>query len=301
MAEQIWKIGDFTLMNLIETEEFEHFSAGALGFLAGADASAVAKLEWPRRGWIDSDGKISWSNQSFLLEANGRRYIIDTCVGNNKPRRLDYNVLETDFLHRLSAIWDPRTINGVICTHLHVDHVGWNTRLEKGEWVPTFPNAEYFFVHSEFNHWQDFLSDPHAEDIYPDEFFRDNVDGKAVFTDSVLPVLEAGQAVLIPADAEIAPGIRLIPSGGHTPGHASIEIESGGEVAAITGDLLHSPFQVTFPEWSSPLDTDMAESAISRIELLKRWENSGALVLGTHFGGKTAGRIIREGSRLGLS
>ena len=144
----------------------------------------------------------------------------------------------------------------MICTHLHVDHVGWNTTLTDGEWKPTFANAEHYFVGSEFEHWKHYADDPEAPLAYRTQWARDMVDGAAVFDDSVRPVAEAGLVRFVEPGVHIAPGIRLAPSPGHTPGHVSVEIESEGERAVITGDMMHSVLQIARPDWSSVLDTD---------------------------------------------
>lgn len=302
MPTHEWTIGDAVITNVVEVEESGPVALGAVEFLPGATESAIRGLRWPWNGWVDENDEISWSNQSFLLEIGGRRVVIDTCVGNNKPRALEYNRLQTDFIDRFRALgWDPESVDIVLCTHLHIDHVGWNTTLEDGKWVPTFPNARYVFVREEYEHWRDFAADPHADDVYPDDFARDNVDGKAVYADSIAPVVDAGLVDLVEVDATIVPGVSLVPSPGHTPGHACVEISSGGAKAVITGDVMHSPFQISYPEWSATLDTDPEQAARSRQAMVERWAEEDALVIGTHFGGKTAGKVIREGDRFGLA
>lgn len=303
MNTRQWHIGNATITAIVEVEEYGPVAGGALDYIPDASEAAVRELRWPwENGWVDADDQIPWSNQSLLVQDGDTTVLIDTCVGNNKPRALDFNRLETDFMERLVAAGGaPEDVDFVLCTHLHIDHVGWNTTLVDGAWVPTFPDSTYFFVEKEYEHWRDFAADPNAESVYVDDFARDNVDGKAVYADSVAPVVDAGLVKFVSAGDEILPGIRLVASPGHTPGHVCVEIESAGAKAVITGDSMHSPLQISYPEWSAVLDTDMEGSAESRKRMIQRWADEEFLVIGTHFGGKTAGYVIREGERFGLS
>jgi len=165
----------------------------------------------------------------------------------------------------------------VLCTHLHVDHVGWNTRLVDGQWVPTFANARYVFGRAEYEHWRDHSDAP---------------DRAAVFNDSVKPIADAGNADLVASDARLTEEITLIPTPGHSPGHLSLHIVSDGEEALLSGDVAHHPCQMAHLDWSSTVDSDPAQSAATRRQLFSRFADRPILVIGGHF---DAGQIRREG------
>ena len=165
----------------------------------------------------------------------------------------------------------------MLCTHLHVDHVGWNTKLIGGQWVPTFANARYVFGKAEYEYWRDHSDEP---------------DKAAVFNDSVKPVVDAGKADLVASDARLCDEITLIPTPGHSPGHMSVHIRSDGEEALLTGDVAHHPCQMAHLDWSSTADSDPVQSAATRRELFGRFADTPTLVIGGHF---NAGRIRRDG------
>jgi glyoxylase-like metal-dependent hydrolase (beta-lactamase superfamily II) len=176
-----------------------------------------------------------------------------------------------------AAGFAPDSIDTVLCTHLHVDHVGWNTRLVGGQWVPTFANARYVFGKTEFEHWRDHSDEP---------------DKKAVFDDSVKPIADAGKADLVPSDHRLTDEITLIPTPGHSPGHMSILIRSDGEQGLLTGDVAHHPCQMAHLDWSSTADSDQTQSATTRATLFGRFADTPTLVIGGHF---SAGHIRRDG------
>ncbi|MGA2952841.1 MAG: MBL fold metallo-hydrolase, partial [Caulobacteraceae bacterium] len=165
-------------------------------------------------------------------------------------------------------------------THLHVDHVGWNTMLENGRWVPTFPKARYLLGREEYAHWSSVDED----------------ETQQILADSVRPIFDAGLADLVEMDHVISPEVRLIPSVGHTPGHVCVVIESQGERAVITGDSTHHPCQIAHPDWSPVFDSDQVQSAKTRARLFAEWADEETLVIGTHFSAPTAGRIRRDGT-----
>jgi glyoxylase-like metal-dependent hydrolase (beta-lactamase superfamily II) len=240
------------------------------------------------RGWLaphflDDKGRLLQSIHTFVLQAPGLTALVDTCVGNDKDRggRAPFHMMRTSFLEDLRAAgFPPESIDVVVCTHLHVDHVGWNTRLDHGRWVPTFPRARHLFARQEWEHW----SSERDEDT------------KRIMADSVQPVLDAGLADLVDTDHRISDEIWFEPTPGHTPGHVSVRLRSGEGEAVITGDLMHHPIQMAEPQWATPFDTDAEQARKTRRAFCERYADTGVTVLGTHFHDPTAGRIVRHGS-----
>ena len=223
------------------------------------------------------------SIHALLVEAPGRRIIVDTCLGNDKKdRRIPtWNDRAGPFLADLTAAgFAPDSIDTVLCTHLHVDHVGWNTRWDGANWVPTFPKAKYLFGRVEYEHWS--RQSTRADMVH-------------VFGDSVAPIMGAGLAQLVEWDHEICAEIKLTPSTGHSPGHASVLISSRGEHAMITGDFAHHPCQMAHPEWASTADFDKPAAEATRRRMFGDLAGKPVLVIGTHFAGPTAGHIERDG------
>jgi glyoxylase-like metal-dependent hydrolase (beta-lactamase superfamily II) len=250
--------------------------------LAEAAPEAVARhADWLAPHFLTAEGKFLASIHAFVVRAPDLTLLVDTCVGNDKTRRQpQWHLQRTSFLHDLAAAGvPPESVDLVLCTHLHVDHVGWNTRLDGGRWVPTFPRARYLFARTEWEHWQ-------AEQ---DE------EARTLMADSVRPVVDAGLADLVGMDHRISDEIALEPTPGHTPGHVSVRLESAGEAAVITGDLMHHPIQCGEPEWNSRFCVDGAGARAMRRACLGRWSAEGIRVLGTHFATPTAGRVMPHG------
>jgi glyoxylase-like metal-dependent hydrolase (beta-lactamase superfamily II) len=224
--------------------------------------------------------------QTFVIRLGGETILVDTCVGNHKlrPGLPAWSEMATDFPQRLSAHGvEPADVDLVICTHLHFDHVGWNTvPAEGGGWAPTFPRARHILSEPEFSYWRQL----------PD---RETADDRAGFTDSVLPVYEAGLVDLVAPDHEPRPGLRLLPTPGHTPGHVSVLVESAGARALVSGDALHHPGQLAHPEWGIFSDFDPERARRSRVDLLGMCADTGTLLIGTHFPPPTAVRVKRVG------
>ena len=266
-----WNIGDVSITKVLEMEKHWPFSA----LLPGAE-EVIDDLDWLRPDFVTDEGRMKLSIHALVIESDGQTIIVDTCCGNNKdrPGAPAFHNLETDFLGELSRCgFSPTDVDVVLSTHLHVDHVGWNTQLVDGTWVPTFPNAEYLFVRPEFEHW---AAEP--QDYGP------------VFEDSVQPIIDAGLATVVEADHQITANISLELTAGHTPGHVSVVIESGNDMALITGDMTHHPVQFAHPEMASSADWRQDMSTATRFEAYKKWSD-GRLVIGTHFAGRTAGRL----------
>lgn len=274
---QRWKVGNVGVTRVVEIE----MASPGTFVLPDASPESVARIAWLRPHFADADGLVRMSVHALVVESDGRRILVDTCVGNDKPRPIpDWNQRTGPFLRDLAAAGFPReSIDTVVCTHLHVDHVGWNTMLENDRWVPTFPRARYLFGKAEWEYWKD------VKDEFGD-----------VMGDSVRPVIEAGLAELVGSDHRITDEVRLEPTPGHTPGHVSVRISSEGEDAVITGDLMHHPCQMTNPQWASRFDYDAERARETRRRFLERYADRPVLVIGTHFASPTAGRIVRDGA-----
>ena len=228
------------------------------------------------------------SVHALVVETPSRRIVVDTCLGNDKEGRgvPGWNKLQGPFLENMAkAGYARESIDTVMCTHLHVDHVGWNTMLVDGKWLPTFPNARYLMARSEFEYWQSESG---------------NAEQRAVFSDSVQPVFDAGLVDLVDTDHRICDEVFLIPTVGHTPGHVSVRISSEGEEALITGDFIHHPCQMARPDWAATVDYDPVQSTKTRREMFSNLAGSGVLVVGTHFAAPTAGHIERDGEAFRL-
>ena len=291
MTARQWKIGDVTVTQVIELG-FEGLDA----FLPDATPEAVLPIEWLRPDFVTPEGVLRFGIHALVIDTGDRRIIVDTCVGNDKPREFfpDWHMLQTDFMSDLEAAGYPAdSIDTILCTHLHLDHVGWNTKLEDGKWVPAFPNARCLIERGEFAYTK---GEGEREDIEP--WLRDM--NKQVMDDSVMPLMEAGLIDLVDSDHRICDGVRLVPTPGHTIGHVSVMIESGGETAMITGDFIHHPCQLAHPEWSVTTDHDPEQSRQTRARVFEDVADTPALVIGTHWPEPTAGRIVRDGDRYRL-
>jgi glyoxylase-like metal-dependent hydrolase (beta-lactamase superfamily II) len=239
----------------------------------------VRKLPWLIPHFATEEGRLKMSIHALVVETPSRRIVVDTGLGNDKEGRNvpTWNNRKTPFLETMTAAgFPPDSIDTVLCTHLHVDHVGWNTRLEGGRWVPTFEKARYLFGRSEYEYWRDHSTEP---------------DKAAIFHDSVKPIMDAGKADLVASDARICDELALIPTPGHSPGHMSVQIRSDGEEGLLSGDVAHHPCQMAHLDWSSTADSDPVQSAATRRDLFSRFADRPILVIGGHFDG---GRIKRD-------
>jgi glyoxylase-like metal-dependent hydrolase (beta-lactamase superfamily II) len=282
-----WAVGEVEIFQIVELE------AGALiqSILKEASPQAIRGIAWLYPNFADRAGNLKAQVQSFLIRSNGKNVLVDTCNGNKKVRRdlPEWAGLNTEFLTGLSDIGvKPEDVNFVVCTHLHTDHVGWNTRLKEDEWVPTFPNAAYLFVRDEYKYWE---RRPEVE----------IADDKAAFDDSVTPVVKAGLAQLVEKDHRIDEHVSLLPTTGHTPSHVSILIESSGQRAVISGDFLHHPCQIAQPQWTTGGDTYPEMATATRQRILNQIADSDTLLIGSHFANPVAGRVVRTDEGLRFS
>jgi glyoxylase-like metal-dependent hydrolase (beta-lactamase superfamily II) len=271
-----WTIGRVKITKVVELETVGHTRF----ILPLAGREEILGLPWLIPHFATADGRLKMSIHSLVVETPARRIVVDTGLGNDKQHRTvpSWNDRHGPFLDDLTAAgFPPESIDTVLCTHLHVDHVGWNTRLESGRWVPTFEKARYVFGMSEYAYWREHSTAP---------------DKAAIFQDSVAPIIEAGRADLVASDARICEEITLIPTPGHSPGHVSLHIRSEGEEGLLTGDVAHHPCQMAHLDWSSTADSDPEQSADTRRELFSRFADRPVLVIGGHF---DAGHIQRDG------
>lgn len=277
MSRNRWTIGDVTVTSVVEME----IPIPPDMVLGAATPEHVLAHPWLIPDFATADGDINMRVQLLVIESRGRTIAVDTCIGNDKDRTSPFfDNMSTPFLDTFAdAGFDRTTIDTVACTHLHVDHCGWNTTLVDGSWVPTFPNARYLFNAIEVAHWDQ---------------YGVHEDGD-VFGDSVKPILDAGLADLIAAPYEVTPEVRFVPTPGHSPGHMSIEIESQGQRAFITGDVMHHPLQCAIPDLASNFDSSEDAARAMRRQVLAQKSDTDWLVIGTHFGGAGAGYIKAVG------
>jgi glyoxylase-like metal-dependent hydrolase (beta-lactamase superfamily II) len=275
-----WQVGDVKITRIVESEVPMAYNPDA-AFLKEATPEKLRDMPWLYPHFVTEAGDLKLSIHALLVEAPGLKLVVDTCVGNDKPRALFGNVgLQTGFLTSLEATGCKRTdVNNVVCTHLHVDHVGWNTMLEGGKWVPTFPNARYLIGKQEYAFWKQ----------------EGDKEQQEILSDSVQPIFDRGLADLVEMDHRISPEVKLMPTPGHTPGHVSVIIESKGKRAMITGDMLHHPCQFGHPEWSPSFDSDPVAGATMRRSVFEKVADQPTLVIGTHFAAPTAGHVKRDG------
>jgi len=232
-------------------------------------------------------GNLLLAVQSHLVRIDGRNILIDTCVGEHKPRprRPDWDQrTHSDYLQRLAAHGlRPEDIDVVLCTHLHADHVGWNTRLLDGRWVPTFPNARYLIGRREFEHW---LETERQEPLQHNH---------GSFADSISPVADAGLVDLVEDGFELFQGasLKLLP--GHTPGQTGLCLCHGAEKAFLCADAVHSIVQVFQPSWTTRFCTDVQTAVATRLSLFEESVEAGTILVPAHLRHYSGLRIRRDG------
>ena len=241
--------------------------------------------DWMRKaGTIDETDTLILCFQSYVVRTPHHTILIDSCIGNDKPRPLrpKWNMKTDDtYMSGLKAAGvSVEDIDFVMCTHLHVDHVGWNTKLEGGRWVPTFPKARYIFGKTEYDYW----SEQNAKAPVPP------------FGDSVLPVVEAKRADIVGDDFAVGDHLRILPTPGHTPGHVAFAFGRAKDDAVFVGDMMHSPLQLRHPELSPRFDVDPAQAAVTRKKVLERYCDTNTLCCTAHFPSPSTGKIRRKGN-----
>ena len=282
-AEHIkhWRIGEVEVARIVEVNAWED---DITMLLPDATPAFVQQFKWLQPHFATPDGKMILSFQAFVLRSRGKTFMIDTCIGNDRQREFDvFTNMQTSFLADLNTAGFPaEQIDGVLCTHLHFDHVGWNTRKEGDRWVPTFPQARYYFGREEYAHWQHLRETGGYHHV---DHLLDSVD----------PIVQAGLADFIDPDFQLTDEVSLIPTPGHTPGHVSVLIRSAGQQAIITGDMMHHPIQLAVPATHGRFDMDAERGAQTRVDFVNRYTDTPTLIIGSHFSDPSAGHIIRDG------
>jgi glyoxylase-like metal-dependent hydrolase (beta-lactamase superfamily II) len=270
------QIGDVTVTSVLEVE----LATSPRFLFEGATYEMIKAQRWLYPQFVDADDKCLLRIQLFMIETQGLRIAVDTCVGNDKEREAGWHRWNYPFLERFSAAgFDPAAVDLVVSTHLHVDHVGWNTRLVDGKWIPTFPNARYLFVRPEVEHWRASM----------------DANDRAIMDDSVEPIFTAGLADVVESGHRINHEVSLESTPGHTPGHQAVRIVSDGVEAVITGDLMHHPIQCAHPDLGSSFDVEPALALATRRAFMAQQVARNSLVLGTHFTTNAPGRFVPDG------
>lgn len=278
-----WQIGDVRISRIVEVASYPA-DIGML--LAGAESSILdPHRDWLSPHFITPDGQILMQWQAFAIQTSDRTIMIDTCIGNDRKLHFEvFNDMQTDFLQDLESIGiDTNAVDTVCCTHLHYDHVGWNTRWDGSQFVPTFPNARYLFDRTEYAEMQQLARDGDWHALH--------------VPDAINPIVAAGLHEFISAPGyQICDELWMHHTPGHTAGHCAIQIQSRGERAVITGDLLHHPIQFAIPERHGNFDHDPATAAATRVQFVADHANQPIMVIGSHFNDPTAGWIVPEGA-----
>jgi len=282
VAPAQWDIGNIKVSRI---DEMLLPPATGRWLLPEATPDLVAQAPWLMPDFANPE-ELFLAVHSFGIEIDGKRVLVDTGIGNGKTRSNPaWHDLDTPYLDCLAAAgFSPENVDLVILTHLHTDHVGWNTQLNSdGLWEPTFPNARYLVAQAEYAYWKGAEMDESR---------------RQMFADSVDPVQEAGllDTIDLPEDGvEILNGLRLVPRPGHTPGQLSVHLSSGTHSAVITGDALHHPVQLHHPRICSSVDIDPEKAVETRHALLREVAGTETILFGSHFPSPTAGKVVTDG------
>lgn len=280
---QTWRIGSASVTRI--EEQLGPGSFPPEQYFSGFEPEVLERhLPWlvPHH-YVPATRALITSVHSWLIRTPRHTVLLDCCSGNHKDRHWwpRFHMLDSPFLQRLAAAGvAPEQVDIVLCTHLHADHIGWNTRLENGRWVPTFPNARYLFGRTECEHWNPALH-PESDDPHR----------RIAWADSVLPVLEAGQAELVDTPYAIDDTLTVEAAPGHTPGHVLLKLHTPGGGAVFCGDVMHHPLQVVAPHWNSQFCQRPDEARATRRRVLEHCAEHGALLLPTHFGAPHVARV----------
>lgn len=284
----ILKIGEATIERIIEQENLL-FAPFTQFFPSMTHDMLEEERHWLEPLYLDpASSKVVLTVQSYLVRSGGKTILIDTCVGNHKarPNRPAWHMMASE-TWQINLARHGLTVNDidvVMCTHLHGDHVGWNTKLENGHWVPTFPKAAYLFAETELAYWEKRSKDDPASCPW--------------VQDSVLPIVQAKRAEIVTSSFQLSEDIQLVPTPGHTIDHFSVLVghhDKDGE-ALISGDMVHSPIQIKYPEMGMASDYDSKQAGETRRRIFNRCCDAATLLCTAHFPGNPVGRLKREGS-----
>lgn len=278
---QRWQIGDVTITKFFEVP------IGPVPvdfFYPDATPEMATRHEWLRPHHVTPEGMLHAMVPVFVIETPKQRILVDGGVGNDKERVLPmWNMMKSNFLDELAAAGYPADkIDIVLNSHLHVDHVGWYTRVVDGRWVPTFRNARYLFGRVEWEVW----TRPGQAQITPDD----------ALGDSVRPVVEAGQAEFVETDHRVSDEVWLSPLPGHSPGLCGIHVASKGREAILALDLMHHPLQLAEPDLRTHFCFDKDQARATRKAFLAKYEDKPVLIIGSHFAAPSAGYVVRDGA-----
>lgn len=280
-SELSWQIGDVRVTRVQEQEAL----LAPEYLIHVLDPARLAQHEsWLKPHFMNEAGQIRLSIHALVVESAGRTIVVDTCMGNDRPLPSGLGILQTGFLEQLERVVKRDQVDIVMCTHLHFDHIGWNTMKVGDRFVPTFPNARYLIARDEFEHWANERGQSKTSDSSIDLAY------------GIEPIVAAGLHDLVGSRHALTDEVFLEPTPGHTPGHVSVRIESRGQSAIITGDMVHHPVQLAEPSWGSHPDAQPERAVETRRAFVARYGDRPMLVIGTHFAGPTAGRIVRVGS-----
>jgi glyoxylase-like metal-dependent hydrolase (beta-lactamase superfamily II) len=286
-APQTWRIGNATVTRI--EEQLGPGSFPPEQYFSGFEPEVLERhLHWlAPNHYLPATRALVTSVHTWVIRTPHHTVVLDCCSGNHKDRHWwpRFHQLDSPFLQRLAAAGvAPEQVDIVLCTHLHADHIGWNTRLQGGRWVPTFPNARYLFGRTECEHWDPVLH-PESDDPHR----------RIAWADSVLPVLEAGQAELVDTPYAIDDSLVIEAAPGHTPGHVLLKLQTPGGGGVFCGDVIHHPLQLVAPRWNSRFCEQPENARATRRRVLEHCAGSGALLLPTHFGAPHVARVTGVG------
>jgi glyoxylase-like metal-dependent hydrolase (beta-lactamase superfamily II) len=276
-----FRAGNITIHRIVE---MEGGLRPAVEFLPDLKPEVLAEnRSWLAPAALDARDNLILCFQSYIVQTGRHTILVDSCIGNDKdrPQRPQWHQKKDDtWMKGLAALGlTVNDIDFVMCTHLHVDHVGWNTRLENGRWVPTFPKARYLFSKKELDYW---LAENDKATLPP-------------IVDSVIPIVEAKRCDLVTSDHALDDAVALLPTPGHTIDHYAVTLGRGGKDAVITGDLIHSPLQARYPDLAMYVDYDARQGAATRRKFLETYCDTGTLCCFAHFPSPSRGHIKRWG------
>ena len=288
-------IGNYSVKKLVEVVDP---LSPEFAFLDYDETKIMKYLKWLSPNFMSSskDGiNLFFSFHTFVIQGNNKTILIDTCIGNHKERTAlpSWHNQNRPYLDNLRSMGvDPNEVDYVMCTHLHADHVGWNTQLIDGSWVPTFPNAKYIFSKLDYEkHDSIYLNKAKSPDQEPNP---GEGDFYSSWEDSILPIINSGSYELVDYDFSIDDSISIIHTPGHTPGHYCVNMKSQGQEAFFTGDMMHHPLLVSEPKWITHFCLDPKQSSLTRKNFIDNNTDNGSIIFAAHFAGPTAGKITNE-------